>query len=205
MKKLSIILIAMLSLSMISVYAADELEGAKVLFNGKDLSGWKVYGAEKWYVENGLLVSESGPEAEYGYLGTEDTFKNFELTVEFKQVAEGNSGVFIRSSIEGTTISGWQVEVAPPGNNTGGIYESYGREWLIIPEPEKDKILKYGEWNKLKIRVADDTVTSWLNGTEMVTLTDDLIGAGEGIIALQIHSGGGIKIEWKNIRVARFD
>ncbi len=107
------------------------------LFNGKDLTGWQIYGTEKWYVEDGLLVSESGPDAEYGYLGTEQTFKNFELTADFKQVAEGNSGIFIRSSIEGTKISGWQVEVAPPGNNSGGIYESYGRGWLIQPDPKK--------------------------------------------------------------------
>ena len=175
------------------------------LFNGKDLSGWKIYGTEKWYVEDGILISESGPDGEYGYLGTEKPFKNFELTVEFKQVAEGNSGVFIRSSIEGTKISGWQVEVAPPGNNTGGIYESYGRGWLIKPEPEKDKLLKFGKWNKMKISMMNDTVTSWLNGTEMVTLTDNKIGEADGIIALQIHSGGGIKIYWKNIRVERFD
>ena len=51
------------------------------LFNGKDLSGWQIYGTEKWYVDDGLLVCESGPDAEYGYLGTEKTFKDFELTL----------------------------------------------------------------------------------------------------------------------------
>ena len=70
------------------------------LFNGKDLSGWEIYGTEKWYVEDGLLICESGPDAEYGYLGTEKTYKDFELTLEFKQQADGNSGVFFRSSIE---------------------------------------------------------------------------------------------------------
>ena len=102
------------------------------LFNGKDLSGWEIYGTEKWYVEEGLLICESGPDAEYGYLATRKIFKNFELTLEFKQESDGNSGVFFRSTIEGTKITGWQAEVAPPGHNTGGIYESYGREWLII-------------------------------------------------------------------------
>ena len=47
------------------------------LFNGKDLSGWTVYGTEKWYVEDGLLVCESGPDKGYGYLGTKENFKNF--------------------------------------------------------------------------------------------------------------------------------
>ena len=67
------------------------------LFNGKDLSGWKAYGTEKWYVENGELICESGPDKEYGYLNTNEKFKNFELSLEFKQSAEGNSGVFFRS------------------------------------------------------------------------------------------------------------
>ena len=171
------------------------------LFNGKDLSGWEIYGTEKWYVEDGVIVSESGPDAEYGYLGTKDFYKDFELTAEFKQEQDGNSGIFIRSTFEGTTVSGWQVEVAPPGSNTGGIYESYGRGWLIQPDPEKDAFLKYGDWNTMKIRVVGGRVTTWLNGEEMVDITDDKIAEGEGSIALQIHSGAGLRILWRDIVV----
>ena len=174
------------------------------LFNGKDLSGWTVYGTEKWYVEAGMLVCESGPDKEYGYLGTNKEYRNFQLELEFKQGANGNSGVFFRSSIEGTRITGWQAEVAPPGDHTGGIYESYGRGWLITPDPEKDKFLKFGDWNVMKIQVIDDRVTTWLNGHEMITLKDDKIGQANGIIALQIHSGGGIKIWWRNIKIKTF-
>lgn len=171
------------------------------LFNGKDLSGWTVHGTEKWYVENGLLVSESGPDKQYGYLSTKTDFKDFEITLEFKQEANGNSGVFFHSSVEGTKITGWQAEVAPPGNSTGGIYESYGRGWLIKPDSTLDKHLKFGQWNKMKVRVQGGTVTTWLNGKQMITLTDDKIAASNGSIALQIHDGGGIKVYWKNIRV----
>ncbi len=128
------------------------------LFNGKNLEGWKIHGTEKWYVEDGLLVSESGPDAEYGYLATDKNYQNFELELEFKQEADGNSGVFFRSDIEGTKISGWQVEVAPPDLHTGGIYESYGRGWLIKPDPKQEKVLKYGEWNTMKIRVKNNKV-----------------------------------------------
>lgn len=172
------------------------------LFNGEDLSGWTIYGTEKWYVEDGLLICESGPDKQYGYLATNEHYKDFTLTLEFLQEANGNSGVFIRSTVEGTEVSGWQVEVAPPGHDTGGVYESYGRGWLIKPDPEKDSALKMGAWNQMKIRLNGDTLTSWLNGTEMVTITDAKIGAGEGSIALQIHAGGGIKVKWRNIKVA---
>ncbi|WP_136465164.1 3-keto-disaccharide hydrolase [Flagellimonas onchidii] len=171
------------------------------LFNGKNLDGWVNHGDEKWYVDKGELICESGPKAGYGYLSTKEFYDNFELTLEFKQENNGNSGVFIRSTVDGTKVSGWQVEVAPPGHATGGIYESYGRGWLIKPDAEKDKALKMGEWNTMKILVNGPTVTSWLNGTKMVHLVDDKIGEGKGAIALQIHDGGGIKVKWRNIKL----
>ena len=173
------------------------------LFNGKDLTGWKIHGTEKWYVEDGLLVCESGPEAADGYLATEKHYKDFELTLEFLQHADGNSGVFFRSSLDGTKISGWQVEVAPPNSNTGGVYESYGRGWLIKPDAEAQKALKYGKWNTMKIRVVGGHVTTWLNGQQMIDLTDEKIGKANGSIALQIHSGGGIKVQWRNLTVTK--
>ena len=171
------------------------------LFNGNDLEGWEIYGTEKWYVDNGNLICESGPDKAYGYLGTTQKFKDFDLTLEFQQEADGNSGVFFRSSIEGTKITGWQAEVAPPMHNSGGIYESYGRGWLIKPDPEKGKALKMGEWNTMRIRAVGDDVTTWINGEKMVSFKDKKIGKAMGQIALQIHDGGGIKVRWRNIRI----
>ena len=173
------------------------------LFNGKNLDGWTNYGTEKWYVEDGMLISESGPDKEYGYLATNQYYDDFELHIEFKQEANGNSGVFIRSTVEGTKVSGWQVEVAPPGKHTGGVYESYGRGWLIKPAPEKESVLKEGEWNTMKIRVNGNQLTSWLNGVEMIHIEDKKIGDGKGSIALQIHDGGGIKVKWRNIKLTK--
>ena len=172
------------------------------LFNGKDLSGWTINGTEKWYVDNNHeLVCESGPDKQYGYLSTNKSYKNFMLSVQFKQEANGNSGVFFRSSIDGVKISGWQVEVAPLNLHTGGIYESYGRGWLIQPKAADEAILKQGEWNTMKIKVVGEEVTTWLNGHQMVYLKDEKIGQGQGFIALQIHDGGGIKVRWKNISI----
>lgn len=175
--------------------------GYQSLFNGKDLTGWTIHGTEKWYVEDGELVCESGPDKQYGYLSTDKQYKNFILDVKFKLEANGNSGVFIRSGIEGTKISGWQVEVAPPGSSTGGIYESYGRGWLIKPTAEAEKSLKPTGWNRMRIRMVNDQVTTWLNGKQMINLKDDKLAQGNGFIALQIHDGGGIKVRWKDIRV----
>jgi hypothetical protein len=196
MKHLTFVILFILYLNPFQAYAQFVS-----LFNGKDLSNWTIHGTEKWYVENGELVCESGPDKQYGYLSTNKAYKNFTLELMFKQEANGNSGVFFRSSIEGTKISGWQVEVAPLNDHSGGIYESYGRGWLIQPKAEDEKWLKTGEWNKMKITVQGDEVTTWLNGHQMVYLKDEKIGKGTGFIALQIHDGGGIKVRWKKIRI----
>jgi hypothetical protein len=191
-----------LTVLLLSMTLATSIAQTK-LFNGKNLKGWKVHGTEKWYVENGELICESGPDKQYGYLATEKDFKDFELTVEFKQESNGNSGVFFHSSIEGTKITGWQAEVAPLSRSTGGIYESYGRGWIIKPDPSLDNVLKEGEWNTLVVKMKGDVVETFLNGTKMVTLQDEKIGAANGKIALQIHDGGGVKVRWRKVEVKK--
>ena len=191
----------LLIFSFFLISAAAQAQGSKKLFNGKDLTGWTIHGTEKWYVEKGNLICESGPEKKYGYLSTDKNYQNFIMEYDFKLEANGNSGVFIRSNIDGTKISGWQVEVAPPGNGTGGIYESYGRGWLTKPTAQEESGLSPDGWNKGKIEVNNDEITTWLNGKQISHLKDAKIGEGKGFIALQIHSGGGIKVRWKNIKI----
>ncbi|CAN5761836.1 hypothetical protein BH10BAC3_BH10BAC3_22770 [soil metagenome] len=189
----------------LSISVGVSAQKFKKLFNGKDLTGWTINGTEKWYVDKGELVCESGPDKQYGYLSTDKPYKNFILDLCFKLEANGNSGVFIRSGIEGTKISGWQVEVAPAGLHTGGIYESYGRGWLIQPKPEDEKWLDSTGWNHMVINVQGDQVTSYLNDHMMVQFKDEKIGAGTGFIALQIHDGGGIKVRWKKIKIKELE
>ena len=171
------------------------------IFNGVDLEGWKVYGTERWYVKDSELICESGPDKGYGYLATEKYYKNFILTLDFFQEKDGNSGVFFRSKIDGTKISGWQVEIAPPGFHSGGIYESYGRGWLIKPDKYYDDIVKVNEWNSLKLTINDGEVKTWINGQEMISIRDNKISNSEGSIALQIHDGGGIKVRWRDLKL----
>ncbi len=178
---------------------------AKDLFNGKDLTGWENNGTELWYVDDeGLMVCESGPDKAYGYLATREYYNDFDLTVDFKQLANGNSGIFFRSFVEPPVkVHGWQCEVAPKGQDSGGIYESYGRGWLQQIPDEKENILKEGEWNTMRLRVEGDHVQTWLNGEPMVDFTDEKIGDAQGRIALQIHDGGGIKVQWKNLKITK--
>lgn len=173
------------------------------LFNGKDLTGWEPFGDGKWSVdEEGNLVTENGDKKQYGYLCTRKYYKDFDLTLEFKQASNGNSGLFFHSFIEGfNKVHGWQCEVAPKGNDTGGIYESYGRGWLQQIPDEKEEVLKEGEWNSLRLRVEGNHVQTWLNGVPMSDLRDELIGSTPGRLMLQIHDGNDIKVLWRNFKL----
>jgi hypothetical protein len=173
----------------------------KWLFDGKTLNGWKIYGTEKWEIDGGMIIASSGPDKGYGYLATEKNYYDFILELEFKLETDGNSGVFFRSNLNGTDIKGWQVEVAPPGENTGGIYETGGRGWIFEIPSDKENILKPGKWNKLKVYLKGSTVKTWLNGQPMTDLTDEAIGKGSGKIALQVHSGGDVAVKWRKIRI----
>ena len=84
------------------IFTSTLLSQSASLFNGENLNGWNIHGTEKWYVENGNLICESGPDKEYGYLSTDKFYKDFELSIDFKQEADGNSGIFIRSTFDGT-------------------------------------------------------------------------------------------------------
>jgi hypothetical protein len=181
--------------------------GWTALFNGKDLSGWKKNGDEKWIVDNGTILCESTAN-KYGYLTTEKTYRNFVLRLKFKGEAEGNSGVFIHSRItgidpeHGPDIEGMQVEVDPGrGKHTGGLYESGGRGWVAMPTAEGENALKPGEWNDLKVSVQGPHITTYLNGVRVVDYTDAAPKFSDGVIALQIHTGGGVKMRWKEIEI----
>ena len=177
--------------------------GKSSLFNGKDLTGWEPFGDLKCYVDGeGNLVTENGDNMQYGYLCTRQYYKDFDITLEFKQESNGNSGLFFHSYIRDfNTVCGWQCEVAPKGNDTAGIYESYGRGWLYQIPDEKEDILKEGEWNTLRLRVEGNHVQTWLNGEPMTDIEDELIGSKDGRIMLQLHDGNDIKVLWRNIEI----
>ncbi len=67
----------------IIVFSYQTVASQESLFNGKNLEGWNIHGTELWYVDQGLLVCESGPDKAYGYLSTTKYYDDFELTLEF--------------------------------------------------------------------------------------------------------------------------
>ncbi len=171
------------------------------LFNGQDLSGWKKYGDEKWMVQGGEILGEAVTKA-YGYLGTEKTYKNFEFKGKFKAEGTGNSGIFYHSTIDGVNIRGVQVEVDPnPGKHTGGLYETGGREWVVFPNDVAEKALKVSDWNEVHFSVANNYIVTYINGVKAVDFTDPKPKFADGIIALQLHSGGEGKMRFKELYI----
>lgn len=176
------------------------------LFNGKDFTNWRKVGAEKWIVdENGAIYGE-GISDKYGYLATEKSYRDFHLSLRYKCEAEGNSGVYIHTKFEGDTpkiIAGRQVEIDQTiGNNspTGGIYGD-SRKWVAWPAPEFAAVQRPYDWNDMLIQVEGNRYIVHLNGIEILDFTYPNPIAEEGVIALQLHSGGKGRMRFRDIYI----
>jgi hypothetical protein len=152
-------------------------------------------------VENGEILGETLTK-EYGYLSTAKTYRDFELKAKFKAEGTGNSGIFFHSKLDGVDISGVQAEVDPrPGMHTGGLYEAAGRAWLIKPDEAAEKALRIGDWNDMRIVVRGPHVRTWVNGVPAVDYVDPAPRFTDGVIALQLHSGGEGRMRFKDIQI----
>ena len=207
MKRIGVFVTIVLMVGLTVVAEAARKAGWVSLFNGMDLNGWKKNGDEKWIVEKGTILCESTAN-KYGYLTTDKTYRDFILRLKFKGEAAGNSGVFVHSRIigidpeHGPDIEGMQVEVDPnTGKHTGGLYESGGRGWVAMPTAEGERALKSGDWNDLEVSLQGAHIITHLNGVKIVDYTDPTPKFTEGVIGLQIHTGGAVKMRWKNIYV----
>lgn len=192
----------------LSSLAAQNVKPAKLagedwvqLFNGKDLSGWVEVGKEKWTVDEGDIKGEATSKA-YGYLQTAKEYKDFHLSVKFRCVGNGNSGVFFHTDFKPGTpdiTRGLQFEIdCRIGQHTGGIYGD-GRGWIVWPSPENELNVRKGDWNEYTLKVEGNRYISRLNGIVMVDFTDPSPKSFDGPIALQLHSGGEGNMRFKDI------
>jgi hypothetical protein len=126
------------------------------LFNGKDLTGWKMAGpgTTVWKVENGNLVSPgNGPE-----LINDSKFEDFKLHVEFNCGATSNSGVYLRGRYE-VQVETDSIE-EPPSHHMGGVYG------FLAPSPEQPR--KPGEWQSFDITLLGRWITVVQNGQTII-------------------------------------
>lgn len=172
------------------------------LFDGKSLAGWIKIGHESWTVENGLIHGK-GLTEDYGYLQTEKSYKDFQLSLRFKCESNGNSGVFFRTAFKPGTADvtqGMQFEIdCTMMHHTAGVYDEEGRGWVVWPAPENESVVRMGEWNDYLVEAIGNRYRSRLNGVQMVDFTDPKAKSPDGAIALQLHAGGLGNMEFKDI------
>jgi hypothetical protein len=145
-------------------------EGFTPLFNGRDLTGWKVHNGklEVWGADKdkGVLYVQGGGG---GWLMTEKEYGDFELRLEFKMPKKGNSGVALRAPLQGDpAYQGMEIQLLDddnwkglkPAQQTGSIYD-------VVPAA-KVVTRPHGEWNQMRIVAKGRRVTVELNGTKLV-------------------------------------
>jgi len=168
------------------------------LFNGKDLAGWKPLGPETWRIEDGALVGETKTGA-YGWLVSEKEYGDFVLRVRFKWEG-GNSGIQFRSKPEGGMVHGYQADLDPNVRGwIGGLYDEGDRGSLALAPPEIEKIFRRDAWNDYEVSAIGEHIRLSINGFTTVDIRDKRLA--KGIIALQIHSGQGVRVRWKDLRI----
>ena len=179
-------------------------EGFVPLFNGKDLTGWE--GDTKlWAPENGMLVGRS-PGIKYNdFLATKKTYGDFILRYQIRLVdGKGNTGVQFRSARvpDSHEVAGYQADYATGW--WGKLYdEARRRKVLAGPSNEEAlKIVKPGEWSDYEVQAVGNKITLTVNGTKTVEYTEtDANIAKTGVIATQIHSGGPMEVQFRNMRI----
>jgi hypothetical protein len=165
------------------------------------LDGWHVTGNGNWTMKDGVIEGKQ-PESEksYTHVVSDKSYKDFKATLQFKCV-RGNSGFYFRVKPEpGDRMVGIQAEI-DEAKNVGGLYESYGRQWLSLPKPEEvAKYFKPQEWNEMTVEGHGPHVVVHINGQKAGEINDRTIRM-EGPFALQIHGGQDVDVMFKDIKI----
>jgi hypothetical protein len=209
---------------------ADKKAGAtfEELFNGRDLTGWK--GDERvWSVEDGLLTGQTTGEVQLEHntfaIWTGGEVEDFVLRVQFRLEGDNNSGVQYRSRLHAPNgpfaVVGYQADIHPAANYTGMLYDEGGRgiaaergqhvtfaadgQKEARPLQGKFDAVDLTKWNRLQVRAIGNRLVHKLNGKVTVRVIDKDAKQAErkGLLALQVHAGPPMKVQFKSIKLRR--
>ncbi len=153
----------------------EATEGFRLLFNGKDLNGFKGFNtptyAPAWKVENGVIAVH--PELDGGDLTTTEQYGDFELRLEWKASMGANSGILYRASEtqKYAYLTGPEMQILDDERHgdglslltsAGSMYAIAGRSW--------DMLRPAGSWNEVRIIAKGKHIQHWLNGARVVSV-----------------------------------
>jgi hypothetical protein len=209
--------------------ATNDETGFELIFDGKTLQGWEG-DTNYWRVENGCMVGEITPDK----LLKQNSFiiwrggetRDFELKVEYRISARGNSGINYRSTIATNgpwAMRGYQADIDGQNRYTGLNYEERGRTFLALrgqmTRLEEGKLpqivaslgttndllsaIKNEDWNDYHLIVRGNGMVHILNGRLMsVVIDDDTKNRRfDGLLGVQVHTGPPMKVEYRNFRL----
>lgn len=194
-------------LSVCAVASSASAQTWKPLFNGEDLSGWHTQPGGKWEVVEGVIVGTS-PKSEprHGLLVTDRQYSNFVLRAKFR-VHQGNSGLYFRAEKTDTNVAirGFQAEVDAT-SAVGGLYETSMRAWVKQSDRNlTQKLVSHGDWVDIVVTAIDDDITVSLNGVMVTELLGDHDCLKTGHIALQLHGGTDMHVEFKDLAILELE
>ena len=184
--------------------AADTKEDKKAndkgwvqLFNGKDLTGWKVYpsGTGQWKVENGILIG-SGPASHL--FSQRDDYENFVYRVEAKINDGGNSGQYFRTKFGPGFPKGYEAQINATHKDkirTGSLYFPNVKEVLVF-----EQLHKPDEWFTQEVTAVGNHIVIKVNGKTTVDWKDPKNTYTKGHFALQQHDPGTV-VQFRKIEV----
>lgn len=212
---------------------SDQHGSGESIFDGKTLEGWKAPDMSYWSVVDGAITaiaSEENPCVKNQFLVWQGgEIGDFVLTLKFRVDGgpKANSGIQVRSRVlEDGHAVGYQVDISQPDAPwLGAIYDEHGRKMLAsrgektvvqangelakssLEESGKAAIESYraGEWNSYEIRGKGNRISVKLNGHQTSVVIDEQEEERElsGILALQLHSGPPMTVQFKDIRLKK--
>jgi len=225
-RMLGLIVIIVIGMASFRTFAAKPVE--ETIFNGKDLTGWDG-DPRLWSVVDGSIrgqTTKENPARDNTFcIWRGGKLKDFILKIKFR-IEDGNSGIQYRSKDLGQwRVAGYQAEVENSPGKVGFLYDERARGWMVnvgdimvVDEKgnknvvgkiaDRDALIKAGyykekDWNEYTIIARGNHLIHMLNGFQTIEMIDnDPKGrAMEGILALQIHVGPPMTVEFKDIRV----
>jgi hypothetical protein len=174
----------------------------KPLWDGKSMTGWDKIGGGEWKITDGILHGIAPKtEARHGHLITKAKYTDFAVRVKYL-AKQGNSGLYFRvdQTKDDVGVAGLQAEIDPE-KDAGGLYETNGRDWVVQPKPEDvKKWYKHGVWNEMTVVAKGGRIVVHVNGTKTAELRDDP-GRKQGHLALQLHGGQDMDVQFKDLEI----